>query len=760
MILLLILLLLLGVAIGLLINGCSTDKAKNKVQGKTMQEVEKLLADMTLKEKIGQMTQITLEVVAKKDENGEVIRPLQMDEEALEKALIEYKLGSVINTGGAANKLQTWNQIITGIQETAMQETNTGIPVLYGIDAIHGANYIKNATLFPQQIAQAASFNRNIVERAAEITAYETRASGVPWTFSPVLGLGNQPLWPRFWETFGEDPYLVAEMGEQMVKGYQGQSPADTTRVAACMKHYLGYSTPRTGKDRTPALIPERVLRQDYLPPFAKAVEAGTITTMLNSAEINGTPAHADHHIISDILKKELDYKGFVVTDWQDIIYLHTRHKVAKNMREAIKLAINAGVDMSMVPHEYEQFADILYELVQDGEVSQERIDDAVTRILYVKKELDLWENPVTNYKGYQKFASEEFQKASLNAAREGAVLLANRDNYLPINKDTKLLVTGPTANSMVPLNGGWSYTWQGAETDSFANDEQTVLEALQNTFEQVDYVEGTGFHKEKNISIATRAADNADAVVLCLGESAYCETPGNIESLNLPKAQQKLAEAMAKTDKPVILLLLEGRPRIIRPFADDMEAVLMGNLLGNKGGKALADIISGKVNPSGKLPYTYPRYSNALATYRHKHTQHLQKPDGSPEFNPQYSFGHGLSYTSFSYSGLTLDKEEMAMNGELKVQVDVKNTGGRAGKEAVLLYLSDHYASITPSVKELRDFSKISLEPGEEKQVTFTLDKKDLTFVNKAYKHIAEPGMFTVMVGDQKANFKLLANE
>lgn len=754
-VLILVLLVLIGVAIGLILSGCSTPSADNKNTFQNYPEqVKSIVNKMTLEEKVGQMTQITLEVIVQKDEEGNIIRPLQIDTNALKEAIIDYKVGSVINTGGAANSLETWQKIISTIQNAAINNTRMQVPVLYGIDAIHGTNYTKSSTLFPQQIAQAATFNPDIVHNAAKITAYETRASGIPWTFSPVLGMGTQPLWPRFWETFGEDTYLASQLGKAMVKGYQGDDISDTTRIAACMKHYMGYSHPNTGKDRTPAWISERTLRQYYLPPFAAAAESGVITTMINSGEINGTPVHANEHILTDILKDELNYKGFAVTDWQDIIYLHTRHKTAENIREAIRIAINAGVDMSMVPFEYQEFADLLIDLVKSGEVSQDRIDDAVTRIIYVKKQLGLWETPVTHYQGYEKFASEEFQKQNLKTARESVIMLSNKAQTLPLNKDTRLLVTGPTANSMVPLNGGWSYTWQGSRADEFAQDKNTVLEAIRQTFSNTTYVEGATYTEEVNYNKAVKKAANSDAVLLCLGESSYCETPGNIEDLSIPDAQRKLAEAMVNTGKPVILLLLEGRPRIINSFAGDMDAILLANLPGNQGGNALAEVISGKVNPSGKLPYTYPRYVNHLVRYNHKGTQALTKTNGDPEFNPQFTFGHGLSYTNFEYSNLTLDKEKMSEGEELQVLVEIKNTGDRKGKESVLLFITDHYASITPAVEELRGFKKIELKSGEKQKISFTINEQDLSFINKELKPTVEPGKFTVTVGGQQKDF------
>jgi beta-glucosidase len=729
---------------------CISDK-NNTHPALQDKEIQSLINKMTLEEKVGQMTQITLEVIVKKDIEGEIIRPPEIDSEKMRKALVDYHVGSVINTSGAANPLPVWQKLITTIQNTAMQETPHHIPILYGIDAIHGANYTTGATLFPQQIAQAATFNRKIVENNAAITAYEVRASAIPWNFSPVLGMGRQPLWSRFWETFGEDTYLASELGRAMIKGYQGTDLKDTTHVAACMKHYLGYSNPRTGKDRTPAAIPDRELRQYYLPPFRAAVEEGVLTTMVCSGEINGTPVHANKTILTGILKKELDFKGFAVTDWEDIIYLHTRHKVAPTMREAVKMAVNAGIDMSMVPFKYEEFADLLIDLVKSGEVSEERINDAVTRILYVKKKLGLWETPITHYEGYNKFAGDEFKKTNLEAAREAVILLKNTNSTLPLDTKQKIFVTGPTANSVVPLNGGWSYNWQGTRADEFAENEQTLLEALRDQFANVSYEPGVDYDKEISISNAKRKAASADAVVLCLGESSYCETPGNIEDLVIPEAQQKLASAMVETGKPVILILLEGRPRIVSHFADDVEVILLANLPGNMGGRAIAEIISGKINPSGKLPYTYPRFANHLVTYDHKGTQALTKTDGSPEFNPQFEFGDGMGYAAFDYTNLSLNKRILEGDETLEISVDITNQGKMEGKEAVLLFVTDHFASITPAVKQLKGFQKITLAPGETQKVSFSLKQSDLSFVNKDLKTVFEPGAFSVQIEQLK---------
>lgn len=746
--------LITAVVLFIIITTSCTTKNTNHHPAFDDPQIVSILNEMTLEEKVGQMTQITLEVIVKKDADSNIIRPIVIDTAALKTALLDYQVGSVLNTGGAANSLETWHGVISIIQEITLNETRHKIPMLYGIDAIHGANYTQGSTLFPQQLAQAASFNPDVVEVGAKVCAYETRASATPWTFSPVLGMGRNPVWPRFWETFGEDTYLATELGYVMTKGFQGDDLSDTLHVAACMKHYMGYSNPRTGKDRTPAWIPERELRQYYLPPFKASVDAGVLTAMICSGEINGTPVHADKVILTDILKDELGYKGFSVSDWQDIIYLHTRHKVAATMREAVKMSINAGIDMSMVPFKYEEFFDLLVDLVKSGEVSEDRINDAVARILYVKKELGLWETPVTHYKGYEKFASAEFQQMSLDAARETIILLENNNNTLPLKSSKKIFVTGPTANTMTSLNGGWSYVWQGTAADEFAEVEHTVLEALQEQFTNVSYEPGVDFDNEINIAAAKRKAASADAIVLCLGEPSYCETPGNIEDLNITRAQENLAKAMAETGKPVILVLLEGRPRIISQFADDMDAIVLANLPGNKGGIAIAEVLAGKVNPSGKLPYTYPRFSNHLVTYDHKGTQNQDKTNDLPEFDPQFEFGHGLSYTTFSYNNLSLNKSEIAGDETLKVTVDVANTGAITGKESVLMYLTDHYATITPEVKRLRGFNKITLKPGEKQTVSFELSKEDFTFINNDMEEVAESGTFSVTIGQLKKDF------
>jgi len=749
----LIVFVILGVTIGMLVRCGGPSTANPGGNTQWAERIEQQMDQMTLEEKVGQMTQITLSHLLKQGENGPV-EPFELDPERLKKAVVDYKVGSILNCGGHANSLEKWHEIISQIQQMATEETRLGIPVLYGIDAIHGANYTQDATLFPQQIAQAATWNPALVKEAASITAYETRASGIPWNFSPVLGLGRQPAWPRFWETFGEDVYLTTILGTAMVKGFQGeQLTDDSTKVAACMKHYLGYSIPRTGKDRTPAWIPERQLRQYFLPPFAEAVEAGVQTAMINSGDINGIPAHASSFALEDLLKGELQFDGLVVSDWMDIRYLHTRHNIASTQKEAVRMAINAGVDMSMVPDNY-HFADYLVELVEEGQVSEKRIDDAVRRILKVKHQLGLFERPVTHYQDYPRFASDEFSQANLTTAEEAITLLKNQDKTLPLNKNQQVLVTGPTANSMSALNGGWSYTWQGLETDRYIEAHHTILEAVEQTIgtENVRYASGSGFDTPTSTREALRLARTVDHVILCLGENAYCETPGNINDLYIPEAQQQLARQLAQTGKPITLVLVEGRPRLISPFEKEMDAVVMGYLPGNRGGDAIARVLFGEVNPSGRLPFSYPRYPNALETYDHKNTEDIAG-DGTG-YNPQYPFGHGLSYTEFQYGPLTLSDSSMSPGKTLEASIEITNTGDMAGKETVMMFVRDHYASVVPAVKRLQGFQKVDLKSGESRKVTFEIEARNLMFVGRDNKWITEEGAFSILIGDKKASF------
>jgi beta-glucosidase len=722
-------------------------------------KVSELLSKMSIEEKIGQMTQMTVTSFEGTGKAG------VFDMEKLREGIQKYAIGSILNVPNpGAPSLKRWNEVIATIQKEATK-TRLKIPVLYGIDAIHGSSYTAGATLFPQQIGIAATFNTEIARKGAEISAYETRAASIPWVFSPDLDMPRNPAWSRIWESFGEDAYLSTQMGAAMVNGFEGADVASKYNVASCMKHYIGYGSTTTGKDRTPSIIPERVLRQFDLTIYQAAIKAGAKSVMVSSGEINGTPVHASKHLITDILKTELGFQGVVVTDWKDIIYLHTRHKVAESNRDAVRISVLAGIDMSMVPEDYTFYTDLL-DLVAKGEVPMSRIDDAVSRILRMKFELNLFENPISNAKDYPKFGSQEFIDVAYNAAAESITLLKNNAAILPLNKSEKILVTGPTANSMKTLNGGWSYNWQGENSDTYAADKMTILEALQNKIgaENVLYSPGADLVNFDDAAIdkAVQMAKKASKIILCLGEKNYTETPGDISNLYLSPSQVKLALALSKVNKPIILILNEGRPRLISDFEDKMEAVIQCYLAGNEGGRALADILYGDVNPSGRLPYNYPRYPNSLEKYNRKYTESLgdeeQNNDAKYEksYSPQFEFGTGLSYTTFAYSNLKIDKTTITDSEDVAVSVTVTNTGKIAGKESVLLYLSDVYASITPEVKALKRFEKISLEPNESKTLTFTLHPKDLQFVNNDLKWISEKGTFKIQIGNQIQEFLL----
>ncbi len=761
----------------LLTTGCGV-KAQDKITAPSKAEIEtkvdELLSKMTLEEKVGQMTQVTLDVIGKGDDRFTSYEPFSLDRDLVKKAVSEYHVGSFLNTANnRALPKEKWYEVIKELQDINKAETRLGIPIVYGVDMIHGATYTAGATMFPQQIGQAASRNPELVQRGAEITAYETRASGIPWNFSPVLDLGMDPRFSRMWESFGEDPYLASILGVAMIDGYEGKNNniGHPEHVASTLKHFLGYHAVTSGKDRTPSYIPEDALREYHLPPFKAAVDAGAHTIMVNSGIINGVPVHANYDLLTSLLKEELGFEGLVVTDWADIENLHRRDRVAESDREAIKMAINAGIDMSMVPYQYEVFVDNLVDLVKSGEVEESRIDDAVRRILKVKLALNLFETPVTHYKNYPKFGSKEFEQASYDMAAESITLLKNEENILPLEKNVKVLVTGPNANSMRTLNGAWTYSWQGEKTPEFAESYNTILEAIQNEIGEqnvtfvpgVSYVEGGKYYEEEKVDFekAISEAKNVDYVILAVGENTYTEKPGDLNDLYLSDHQTELARELAKTGTPVILVLNEGRPRIISKFEREMEAIVQTYLPGNFGGDALADVLFGDVNPSGKLPYNYPRYPNALIPYIHKPSEEQAKAEGvynyEADYNPQFFFGDGLSYTTFEYSDLKLDKNEINTTGSVTVEVKVTNTGKRAGKEVVELYTSDLYASqSTPDVKRLRRFEKISLEPGETKTVTFTLNANDLAYVTPKGESLVEPGDFELMVDELKTGLEV----
>ena len=713
-------------------------------------EVAALVARMTPEEKIGQMTQLEIGMITKG--NGDAI---QIDPEKLEKAVVKYGAGSILNVHDQALTVDKWHEIIGAIQQ-ASQRTRLKVPVLYGIDSIHGANYVQGSTLFPQEIGMAATWNPVLMQQGAEISAAETRAAGIPWTFSPVLDLGRQPLWPRFWETFGEDPYLAKVMGAAFVRGVEGDDVSSPKHVATSLKHYVGYSFPLTGRDRTPALIPENYMREYFLPTFAAAVKAGARTVMVNSAEVNGVPGHVNHHLLTDVLRNELGFDGFVVSDWQDIKKLVTEWHVAADEKEATRQSVMAGIDMSMVPQDY-SFSDLLLQLVKEGKVPMARIDEAVSRILLVKYQVGLFDRSMPDASLKANFATASSRSVALEAARESLTLLKNDSSVLPLAKDRKVLVTGPTADSLIALNNGWTYVWQGNNLALYPKDRPTVLQAIREKIgDKVSYVPGVTFDKEIDIDAAVRAAQEADVAVVCIGESSYTETPGNITDLTLSEPQLKLAERIEATGKPVVLVLIEGRPRVINRLVQGAKGILLAYNPSNEGGTAIADVLFGDYNPNGKLPYSYPRTPNGLITYDHKLFETENTSYGNTAFSPQFEFGTGLSYTTFNYSNLQVSPKVSPMNGEVKVNVTVTNSGKRAGKETVILYVRDVVATLSPPGKRVRRFAKISLEPNQSRTLTFTLRPEDLSYIGLNNKPVLEAGEFEVIVGELKDKFNL----
>lgn len=726
--------------------------------------IQNWLKKMTIEEKIGQMCEITIDVVT--DFEASQKDGFTLDKAKLDTVIGKYKVGSLLNVPlSIAQPKEKWAEAIRQIQELSMKEI--GIPCIYGVDQIHGTTYTLDGTLFPQGVNMGATFNRDLVKREAEISAYETKAGCIPWTYAPVVDLGRDPRWSRMWENYGEDCYVNAEMGKASVIGFQGEDPNHIGKynVAACMKHYMGYGVPVSGKDRTPSSISRSDMREKHFAPYLAAVRQGTLSVMVNSGVDNGMPFHANREYLTQWLKEDLNWDGLVVTDWADINNLCTRDHIAATKKEAIKIAINAGIDMSMVPYEV-SFCDYLKELVQEGEVPMSRIDDAVARVLRLKYRLGLFDKPYWSTGDYPEFGSKEFADVALQAAEESEVLLKNEGGILPLAKGTKILLAGPNANSMRCLNGGWSYSWQGHRADECAQAYNTIYEALCNKFgkENILYEPGVTYAPYKNdnwweentpeIDKPVAAAQNADVIIACIGENSYCETPGNLTDLNLSMNQQNLVKALAATGKPVILILNEGRPRLIKDIEPLAKAVVNVMLPGNYGGDALANLLAGDANFSGKMPYTYPKHINALATYDYKPCENIGQMGGNYNYDSvmdiQWPFGFGLSYTTYKYSNLKVDKAQFTADDELTFTVDVTNTGSVAGKESVLLYSKDLVASSTPDNIRLRNFEKVSLNPGETKTVTMKLKGSDLAFVNYYGKWTLEKGDFKVKCGDQ----------
>ncbi|HUF10461.1 MAG TPA: glycoside hydrolase family 3 N-terminal domain-containing protein [Rhodothermales bacterium] len=714
--------------------------------------IDALLAEMTIQEKVGQMTQLALDAVSSRAESDSTSHALDLRK--LREAVVRRNVGSIINVYLAAFTRERWAEVIKSIQDLAVSGSRLKIPVLYGIDAVHGHNYMRGATLFPQNIAMAATWNRELVHRANEITAIEMRASGIPWNFSPVLDIGRQPLWSRFFETFGEDVFLVSEMGLAAVDGLQGTDVGQPHRVAACGKHFLGYSLPLSGKDRTPAWIPDRILREYVLPPFARAVDAGLQTIMVNSSEINGEPVHASRAILTDLLRDEMGFKGVVVSDWEDINRLHTVHRVAETQRDAVRLAIEAGIDMSMVPYDY-SFTDHLIALVRDGVIPESRLDESVRRILKLKIDLGLFENPYAQESPAGLVGTEDFADVSRTAAEEAITLLRNEDAVLPLSPAAKVLVTGPGAASLPALHGSWTYTWQGTN-EAVYPDTPTILDAIvdRRGLQLTSFVPGTSWEEEVNIAAAVEQAFRSDVVVIALGESPSTEKPGDIDELDLPEIQRRLVGAISSTGKPIVLILTQNRPRIVREIVPLSDAVILAYQPGPYGPDAIAGVLTGEVNPSGRLPFTYPSYSGSIVPYDHKNAERDDRNFGRNGFNPQWEFGEGLSYTTFAYDKLRLASDTLTIDDALELTLEVANRGSLPGKEVVQVYVRDEYASITPSTRRLKAFEKVYIESAASTEISFSISVSELGFVNADDRYVVEPGAFTVMVGGLEAEF------
>ena len=726
-------------------------------------QVEQTLKKLTLEEKIGQMMELVTDLFGANDKNG----VFYIDEHKTDSILSRYKIGSILNAPNTcAPTAKQWEKYIAQIQKISMKRI--GIPCVFGLDQNHGSTYTQGGTLFPQNINVAATFNREIARSSAEATAYETRAVSIPWTYSPTVDLGRDARWPRIWENFGEDCYLSSEMGKAMVYGFQGEDPnnIDQYHIATSMKHFMGYGVPWTGKDRTPAYISPADLREKHFAPFLAGLQAGALTVMVNSASVNGMPMHANKDILTGWLKEETGWDGVLITDWADINNLYTREMVAKDKKDALRIAINAGIDMIMEPYSCDACG-YLVELVKEGKIPMNRIDDACRRVLRMKYRLDLFKNPTQKLKNYPKFGGEEFAKLALEGATESMVLLKNEGNILPLQHGKKILLTGPNANQMRCLDGGWSYTWQGHRADEFAGKYNTIYEAFCNEYgkENVILNQGVTYNEkgkyweenEPQIQGAVAAAKDADVIVACIGENSYTETPGNLTDLWLSENQRNLVKALAQTGKPVILVLNEGRPRLIADIEPLAQGIINILIPGNMGGDALANLVSGKSNFSGKMPYTYPKEINSLANYDFKKSEEVGTMEGAYDYNAkitqQWGFGYGLSYTSYKYSNLKVSQSDFCHGDIIKVSVDVKNTGKVAGKESVLLFSSDLIASMVPDGRRLRAFDKVELQPGETKTVTFELKADDLAFVGWNGKWRLEEGDFKLMIADQSAD-------
>lgn len=729
-------------------------------------ELNEIISKMSLEEKVGQTCQITLDVILKFNADGTAKQFAEIDSSKLAEAVHKYKVGSILNVGSHSLSLEEWNGIQTMIQKDFLNGASK-VPIIYGVDAIHGMNYTLGGTLFPQEIGLAATWNPDLVEKFAHISAYETRASGIPWNFSPVLDLGRQPLWSRTFETLGEDPYLASQMGTSIVKGYQGKGNIiDDYHVAACLKHFVGYSAPISGRDRTPSWIPDKYLKELYLPSFKEAVKAGALTVMVNSGSVNGIPGHINYNLLTNTLKNEWGFQGFAVSDWEDFSMIHSIHHIAPTLEKAIVMAFNAGVDMNMVPYspQYQDYCNIMTNAVKSGEISIKRLDDAVRRILRVKKQLGLFKKTSHGFDAYNDFGSMEFKNQAKITAIESITLLKNENGILPLKKDSKVLIAGPCSNNLMFLNGAWTHSWQGIDEKYNTKGCQTVLDAFETRLGKKNclFSQGAELYYEKeyestrfiNLEDYKSKLDSVDFVVLCLGELPATEKPGDILSLNLNPEQRELAKLAYNKNKKVIITLFEGRPRILHDIVEEASAIVQCYLPGDYGANALVDLIFGDVNFSGRLPYTYPKYDGVIEFYDHPYSVDRAKTSGFEAYSPEWDFGYGISYSKISYDEIILNKSEMNFKDTLLISIKVKNESGIAVKEVVQLYLSDLYSSMIPTGKSLKRFQKIEIAPYEERNILFSLNVNDMKFVDFSGDYVVEAGEFTIRIGDKKTNF------
>ena len=716
---------------------------------------------MSIEQKVGQMTQLNLGFLSSSvDQHDGKLK--NIDENKLKKAIENYHVGSILNTAGTAYSIEKWHKILTQIQDIALQ-TKLKIPIIYGIDAIHGVTYTKGSTLFPHNIGLAATRNPMLANQIASVTAKETRASGIRWNFDPVLDVGRNPLWPRFCETFGEDPFLVSSMGSELIKGYEQDGLSNITAVSSCMKHFIGYSDPKSGKDRTEAYISDITLWQKHIPSFRAAIDAGASTIMINSSMINDIPVHSSYELLTELLRNKLGFKGMIVTDWEDIIRLHERHKIASNPREAVKMAIDAGIDMSMVPNSY-SFCEHLIELVKTGEISENRIDASVRRILKLKRDLGLFDNPYPEKEAVKNFGLEEYQSLALKAARESIVLMKNQKNLLPLPKDKKYLLLGPGANCLSALNGCWSYSWQGDKEEVYPKNGKTILDVFRARFNEdqilsdvdKDYDNPDNF----KVNFSNDEISEVDYVLLFLGENAYAESPGNIDNLELDKNQIELANKAIGLGKKIVLVLVQGRPRVISSFSENIDGIINAFIPGSKGAQAIVDVIFGDYNPSGILPFTYPANTGDLLNYDHKHLSAMVRTAPNKRkyggYHPEFEFGSGLNYAEFSISDLKLSTDTLIENEKIDVSFTVENLSKIEGTKNIDVFVKDHYASLAPDVKNLKYFVKVFLKAGQKDEITLQLDKNDLFFFNDKGEKLIEEGGFSILIENESKSFYL----